>query len=469
MNHARFFRLWILTSLIYLLLSVLGPNGPRPFWPQISQHLLQARAWAGSDIHGVDSQGRDKIFSISPRLDLTPYFAHRLLRDSRENGLISNLAVRVPGPGGRLEPAQGLWDPHQNPELRDQLRCDLGFPPGPSFLLFPLVLLLGSFLATGWLGPVLGGLAVASVDGLVPIWAKIMGLDLMALPPPAIPLLAGSGTLLLPAAPDGGTFLFAQTVGVAGLSLALFLAASGRLIPASIAFGMAITSRPAMLGAVGLYLMLGLQSYWGRGTRDRIRRLLTLMSGPAILGSITLGLNRLRFGSIFRFGYDAMLVPPFLQERLAEHGQLSPAYLGHNIFWVLLHPPMLLRAASDALSFPWLVSNPQGMGLFFVTPAFLALGWAFRAPRPQARVLLGLGWISLGLCALPGLLYYNTGWVQWGGRFLLDAWPIFILLATLGLSRLPRLIIWTLILLSMLSNIWGAIVILLQVWPACCS
>jgi len=461
--RSRFFLLWVLWSGLYLLLAVAGPNGPRPYWPLISQHLLQAKAWAGADIEIEGPDGSVEIIPVDPRLDLTPYFAHRVVRDPRENGVMSNIAVRIPGPGGRLVPAQdrvGVGD--TTPE---SLRCDLGFPPGPAFILFPLYLLLGSFLATGWLGPLLGGLAVASADLLFERWADMMGVSTRGVLRKGFPILAGGGTLLMWAAVDGGTFLFAQTIGLSFLTLALALAASSRPLSASLAFGLALTSRPATLGALALYLFLG--------TRGRVsssgRRLVALLTGPAILGSITLLLNQLRFGSPFRFGYHAMLVPPFLRQRLAEHGQLSWAWLPGNVSWILLHPPVMAEHLFGSLDFP--VSDPHGMGIFFVTPAFLALFFAF---RPGIRAVgagfpLFLAWVSLVLCCLPGLVYYNTGWVQWGGRFLLDGWPIFLILAGLGLSRVKEAIVIVLITLSVVSNAWGVLLAMLGLWPACCS
>jgi hypothetical protein len=80
------------------------------------------------------------------------------------------------------------------------------------------------------------------------------------------------------------------------------------------------------------------------------------------------------------------------------------------------------------------------------------------------------GWslvLSLGLTLLPGLLYYNSGWVQWGGRFLMDAWPLWLLLAWEGLHRLPLRWSLTLIVLSVASNLWAVLLTWTGLWPAC--
>jgi len=179
-------------------------------------------------------------------------------------------------------------------------------------------------------------------------------------------------------------------------------------------------------------------------------------------------LNKIRFGSLGEFGYSFMIVPPFLRERLAEHGQLSWAYLARNLQYVGLQAPMVIRDHSGDLVFPYLASNPHGMGLVFVAPAFLALAAAvWVTGRSQNRVL-ATAWLSLALVCLPGLLYYNTGWVQWGGRFLIDAWPLWLLLAAIGLRRLPPRLSIVLIVMSVVSNGWGALLVALRVWPGCC-
>ena len=181
-----------------------------------------------------------------------------------------------------------------------------------------------------------------------------------------------------------------------------------------------------------------------------------------------MALNFLRFGSVFDFGYYFMFTPPELLDRLLEHGQLSLAFLSENLRWVVFEPPMALRNSEGSLVFPFFVSNPYGMGLFFVTPAFLAI-LASLHPRNLARGRTIVTWLSLVLICLPGLLYFNTGWVQWGGRFLLDAWPLFLLLTAWGLEHTPKRLVYFLVALSCLSNLWAVLLTVLRIWPGCCE
>ncbi|RLE36332.1 MAG: hypothetical protein DRJ61_00950, partial [Acidobacteria bacterium] len=130
MNHQRFIRVWVLWTMIYLILAVVGPNGlvPVPIWPVVSQHLLQGRAWLGLDIRIPDDYGDPgRVIEVKPGLDVTPYFQHRLVGDPRENTLVSNLAIALPGPGGTLVPAQDVPGADSDPLMVEALRCYVGF------------------------------------------------------------------------------------------------------------------------------------------------------------------------------------------------------------------------------------------------------------------------------------------------------------------------------------------------------
>jgi hypothetical protein len=452
MIRSRFLRLWVLWSLLYLVFAVAGPNGlvPAPVWPVISQHVLQARAWLGSDIGAPNPDGGpDRMVAVSPRLDVTPYFETRVVRDPREDSIAANLAVAARTPEGELVPAQEVWG-GSAAGRPGELICQVGFPLGPALLLLPLYALLGGALATQWLGAILGGLAVAIMDRLMTDWTAVMGVGEGFPGANALAVLAGAGTLWLWIVPYGDTFLFAQVVGTTALAAALLLGWRQHPWAAGLVFGLAFTSRPAMLGL-----------------REIVARSAPVLMAALPFGIVTLVLNYLRFGSAREFGYSFMILPSFLRMRLLEHGQLSWAYLARNLHVVGIQPPQLVHDQAGALVFPFLASDPQGMGIFFVTPAFIALAAALWVTGRHRGALLAAAWVSLALVSLPGLFYYNTGWVQWGGRFLVDAWPMWLLLAALGLRRVPRGAAMFLIVVSVISNLWAALLVVMRVWPGC--
>jgi hypothetical protein len=385
--------------------------------------------------------------------------------------VLGNLACAIPSDdgSGRLIPAQQASrqlgvGPDQ---LLDRLVCYVGFPPGPAFLLVPVHAALSGLLATQWLSAVLAGLAVAVMDRLMRLWLdEVAGGGSRVLTGALNPaLLSGLGTLWLWAAPDGGTWLFAHVVAGSGLAIALLLAWHGRAFAAGIAFALAITARPPVLLAAPLLaavIVSHTRAAMGRrrGVVGALRTLAPAAIPALALGVATLVLNQLRFSSPLDFGYAAMITPPELSQRLAEHGQFSLAYLGRNLRFLLVEPPRLLAR------FPFVVSDPRGMGVLFVTPAFVAVLAAVGGAGRERR-LVAAAWISLIAVTVPALLYFNTGWVQWGGRFLLDGWPLWLLLAGMGLQRLDRRLAVALVVLSVASNLWAVVATLSRAWPGC--
>jgi peptidoglycan/LPS O-acetylase OafA/YrhL len=117
---------------------------------------------------------------------------------------------------------------------------------------------------------------------------------------------------------------------------------------------------------------------------------------------------------------------------------------------MLLEPPKFLN------TFPYVTFNPFGTSIFLTMPALLLafLGFRHRNRRWLATALLSA-------CILPVLLllmYFNTGWYQFGYRFVLDFLPFLLLLAALGMKERPTLPAKLLIALSVLINVWGYIV-----------
>lgn len=478
MPRQRFLAVWLGFGLLYLVLAAVGPNGLSATWawPQVNQHLLQVRAWLGEDIVVPATEiTPQRTVPIAPRLDVTPYFATWVLDDPRERVLLSNIACGVRrGDGGRaLEPVQYVGPDTVLGRLQlDRLVCNVGSPLGPAFVMLPLRPILGSALAVQWLAAILGGLAVAMMDLLLGWWLGALRGDasIPAGERARLILLTGLGTLWIWLVPLPEVWFFAQTVATTALTAALVLAWRRHWLLAGAAFALAFTSRPPTL--LGLPLLLAIL-FWQAGPAGRLRgpsrvsrrRALGLaMLAPVALGAVHLGLNAARFGSPLEFGYRFMLTPPELRSALAEFGPLNPVFLTTNVHYLLLKAPVVVANAAGRAVFPYLVSDPHGMGILFVTPAFAAILLGFGGGR-RSRGLVAACWLSLVLIMLPSMLYFNTGWVQWGGRYLLDAWPMWLMLAAIGLGRMNRALATVLVGLSVLSNVWAAVLSGGGWWP----
>jgi hypothetical protein len=154
--------------------------------------------------------------------------------------------------------------------------------------------------------------------------------------------------------------------------------------------------------------------------------------------------NYARFGSALDFGYADMRIADVLAPRLREHGQFSLAFLPENLFYFLAAPPNVLDRT------PFVEPNQWGLGIIFASPGLL---YCLRGIRLTAASL-GAALAAL-LVALPNLLYYNTGWVQFGYRFSLDYLPFLVVLAALGTrGRIGRLGLVA-IAISAIAGYWG--------------
>lgn len=173
----------------------------------------------------------------------------------------------------------------------------------------------------------------------------------------------------------------------------------------------------------------------------------------AILGVFIAGMliyNLARFGSLFDFGYSTMNVNVFISGNLHTYGQFNPHFILTNLRYMLLEPPRLVSHS------PYLSFSPLGTGIFWTTPALVCAFLAFRHKEHR--------WLAAALlaaCLLPMvflLLYFNTGWYQFGYRFLLDFLPFALLLAILGVRAVPGWREKLLIVLSVAMNVWGFVV-----------
>ncbi len=160
--------------------------------------------------------------------------------------------------------------------------------------------------------------------------------------------------------------------------------------------------------------------------------------------------NQARFGSPLDFGYNTMNVNLFVRGNLHTYGQFNWHFISTNFRYMLLEPPYIVSHA------PYLTFNPLGTGIFWTTPALLL---AFLAFRYRERRWLAASLLTTSLLPMALLLFYfNTGWYQFGYRFVLDFLPFALLLAALGMRAKPGWWEKVLIVLSVAINIWGFVV-----------
>jgi len=100
--------------------------------------------------------------------------------------------------------------------------------------------------------------------------------------------------------------------------------------------------------------------------------------------------------------------------------------------------------------------------MWVTSPFLLWLAWPKKKlvgeqSRGALRIsMFAILWISVACIALPGFLYQNSGWFQFGYRFIMDYLPFLMLLLALDEKR-KGLLFYGLVTLGILVNLFGAV------------
>lgn len=330
------------------------------------------------------------------------------------------------------------------------------FPPLAALLMMPWVALNGSpAIKTVLFCALFGALNVTLVYLLLQAlsqrgWSKLRATDNLWLTG-----LFALGSVHWYMATIGSVWFVAQICTVTFVALAVWSAiANGSPWLAGLALGLAMVGRPNV--ALTWPLLLGIAAMQLRAKTDRIAW--SALVKWAIASAIPMGLavaglllyNNARFGNPLDFGYLNENVADKLKEALQTYGQFNLHYAAKNFWSMWLAGPKW----EPKVNF-WLPDG-EGMSLFFTTPALIYLGRTYRNAQGRTWLVLG-GWVAFGLLLIPLLLYYNTGWFQFGYRFSLDFMvPVMVLLAIATGERLS----WSmraLILVGIIVNLYGLV------------
>jgi hypothetical protein len=422
---------------------------------------VAARAWLGA-------YRTELWLFLATTFALACFSGPRFLRQSAAPHFVYQAKAFV---DGQLD-----LDPETLPNLEDWacvrqvggVRTRCAGPPRPgdrwyvSFPAFPAVVMLPFVALHGWqfndtsFGVLLGALAIALfyslARGLETRGELHRGQDEAIL----LALLLGFGTLFFSCAIRGEVWFLAEVLGV--LLTCLYVRASvggSRPALAGALWSMATLTRTPLV-FTGLFFLMevvtpGPAGRWEqlrealRRPRSVLRPLLLFAAGAAPLALLAALFNWARFGSPGEFGHS-FLYNNRVNADIDAHGLFSPVYLARNLQASLL---MLPRVQWSPFRIDY---DPRGLSLLVTMPWLVLL--AFPKARPRLHWPL---WLTVAVCALPGLFYQNTGYVQFGFRFSLDYTPYLVLL--LGISgwsfRAP--LTRGLVGAAVLVNTWGAL------------
>jgi dolichyl-phosphate-mannose--protein O-mannosyl transferase len=334
------------------------------------------------------------------------------------------------------------------------------YPPAPSVLLMPFVLIFGAGIDQVWVSVLIGALNVALISLILD------EMEFSRLMRVVLSLVFGFGTIVWYSAQNGTAWHFSHVSSIFFMLLTI-LACQRNARPwvIGLLFGGAVLSRLALIAAgpfLIAYLAYRTQRQANRDlspfgirvgteeirpvgidTRAFVRLAAPMALGLAIPLAAYLAYNQLRFGSMFETG--TLLIPGLLQSDLYRDGLFTVAAIPRNLVAMFLALPIV------SSGFPYLQPPYLGsLSIILTTPLLL---WVVRA-RPRDWFTVGC-WASAGLLLAISLLRADPGGVQFGFRYAQDFYPFVFLLAARGLNGRIGRAAWVAIGIGFAVNLWG--------------
>jgi hypothetical protein len=349
--------------------------------------------------------------------------------------------------------------PNLNDWVFERGRWYVSFPPFPALLMMPFVAFQGlAFNDVAFTLP----FAAANVALLYRLFRRVQEFEGGARSEwdhAVLALVFAFGTVAWSCSIRGEVWFTAEVIGLTCTLLYLHAALRAKhpvLAGTALACG-TLCRTPIAFSAVFFLLEAVLDG--GRLDRSNLRaalgdaqrlkkagQRLALFAAPVAAIAATMAwMNHVRFGNPAEFGHSHLYANRVNRD-IREYGLFSLHYLGRN-----LRSAFLLLPKIELQPFR-LAYDPNGMSLLVTTPLFALL--LFPRERPRLWRIL---WITLAAVALPGFLYQNNGWQQFGFRFSLDYTPYLILLLALSGRALDG-VFWLLAAIGVAVNAWGAAV-----------
>jgi len=310
----------------------------------------------------------------------------------------------------------------------------LASPPMPAVVLLPAVSIWGIDTDQVRISMFLGAVNVALV------WILLGRLKVNGLKRWLLTILFGLGTVHWEVATHGTTWFFAEIVAVFFLLLSLIeYFGRKRAVLIGLLLGLSVLSRlPVVMGGIFFLAIL----YREGGLRRPVQFIVGLALPLAFYGYF----NYLRFGNPLQTGYSAHAYASYFAADIQQYGMFNLHYIPKQLYTIFLMSPQYISY------FPFLKPLPDGMSILLTTPAIF---YVVKAKFSELTNLWSL--LAIAGILLPTILWFSTGWVQFGYRYSLDFFPFLLLLISSGMGdRVNKGIIF-LVALSVAVNLWGTL------------
>jgi hypothetical protein len=166
------------------------------------------------------------------------------------------------------------------------------------------------------------------------------------------------------------------------------------------------------------------------------------------------GYNYLRFGNPLDVGQTYQQGNHRYDSALQSGHYLSLSYVWHNIYYYFLnivhfqptHRPVII--------------DVEGNSVFSVYPALLLLPVLFYCRKyvnKKRLLFLAAAGLIVGLNVIFLMLYFATGWVQFGNRYFFDVVPMLFLALIFILEYIPNSVQLAILLFGIFVNFYGSL------------
>ena len=285
----------------------------------------------------------------------------------------------------------------------------LSFPPLPSVVMLPFVLLFGEKTPSN-LVSALYGIFTAMIAYKI---LKKAGMKRGGAVFFAIAYVWGSNMLWL--STSGGVWFLAQGLNMLLLTACVYFAQQKMRVAAYAMAALAVGCRP-----FSVCMFLPLMAYFymvdkDRPRADRIRGQIRPLIIPAFIALCYMLYNYVRFGNVLEFGHNYL--PEFTE---SEKGQFSLSYILSNLYNLLLRPVTL--RADLTLEYPLF----DGFMFYIANPMFLI--WFAAVVKDVRQKKLDAVRLCIVIAVLAELLllcaHKTLGGWQFGARYTVDMLPM---------------------------------------------
>jgi hypothetical protein len=181
---------------------------------------------------------------------------------------------------------------------------------------------------------------------------------------------------------------------------------------------------------------------------------LMLISSTIVFACINGIYNYFRFNNFLEFGQKYQQGAGRFDEILKKYKVLSLSYTWHNIYYYFLN---IIHFTPDKRP---VVIDTEGNSIFSVYPALLLLPLLFYNRKYQNKKILyflGISTVMIVISISFLMLYFATGWVQFGNRYFFDLIPILFLLLIFILNYIPKSIQLFILAFGIFVNMYGTL------------